>query len=85
MTRRIHLYSVTEHTGGRKDRDPVTSENVSWGTWGRELFVEAARERVPISASVALTHRCNLDCIHCYLQSHRNAAELDTEQWKAAF
>jgi len=27
----------------------------------------AVRQRVPLDASVELTHRCNLRCVHCYL------------------
>jgi len=26
-----------------------------------------AKERIPLSGSIDLTHRCNLQCIHCYL------------------
>jgi radical SAM protein with 4Fe4S-binding SPASM domain len=36
-----------------------------------EFFAEftrrAVRQRVPLDASIELTHRCNLRCVHCYL------------------
>lgn len=42
-----------------------------------------ADRRIPFSGSIALTHRCNLDCLHCYLGRQRAAAELTAEQWMA--
>jgi radical SAM protein with 4Fe4S-binding SPASM domain len=44
-------------------------------------------QRVPFSGSLALTHRCNLGCIHCYakegpLQHDISSAELSSGQWK---
>ena len=43
------------------------------------------KERVPLSGSIDLTHRCNLRCIHCYLdpQGMKRQSiqeEMDTEQ-----
>jgi MoaA/NifB/PqqE/SkfB family radical SAM enzyme len=31
--------------------------------WGQRLI----KQRVPVTGSIALTHRCNLRCAHCYL------------------
>jgi len=44
----------------------------------RRLNAEAARRREPISASLELTRRCNLGCVHCYLprRPDRSRAEL---------
>jgi radical SAM protein with 4Fe4S-binding SPASM domain len=44
-------------------------------------------QRVPFSGSLALTHRCNLGCVHCYakeepLQHDISSAELSSGQWK---
>lgn len=44
-------------------------------------------QRIPISGGLALTHRCNLGCIHCYakeepLQKDMARPELGTGQWK---
>ncbi len=47
----------------------------------------AAEARVPLDASIELTHRCNLRCVHCYLgdqdtiRRHRRD-ELDTAEVK---
>lgn len=43
-------------------------------------------QRVPLSGSIDLTHRCNLRCVHCYLGNQEDIAkkrdqELNTEQW----
>ena len=44
------------------------------------------QRRIPFSGSLALTHRCNLGCIHCYArEEHAEIAghsELSTGQWK---
>lgn len=43
------------------------------------------RERIPVSGTIELTHRCNLRCVHCYLGPHpinqgRNGEELTTKK-----
>ncbi len=49
------------------------------------MFDRAARERVPVSGSIAMTHRCHLRCLHCYLGPERYAppegGERDTAFW----
>lgn len=38
--------------------------------------------RIPFSGSLALTNRCNLRCVHCYLgPGTESAGELSTEKW----
>jgi radical SAM protein with 4Fe4S-binding SPASM domain len=49
----------------------------------RSLF---ASKRTPSSGSINLTHRCNLQCVHCYLGDRNSTlrspeTELDTPQW----
>jgi radical SAM protein with 4Fe4S-binding SPASM domain len=50
------------------------------------LAKRVASQRVPLSGSLALTHRCNLGCVHCYVKeaSARPAAadELETRRWQ---
>lgn len=51
------------------------------------LLSRVARERVPFSGSLALTHRCNLRCIHCYVAGGGGDAgdpsgELSTGEWR---
>lgn len=45
----------------------------------------ASAERVPLNGSIAMTNRCNLRCVHCYLGDERSpqsaARELDTAFW----
>lgn len=51
----------------------------------RELSDKIAGRRIPFSGSLALTHRCNLGCVHCYAREGSPGAadgELDTLQWK---
>jgi radical SAM protein with 4Fe4S-binding SPASM domain len=45
-----------------------------------------AEQRVPLSGSIDLTHRCNLRCVHCYIGNQASVRgngkqELDTAQW----
>lgn len=35
-----------------------------------------AKERKPFSAFFELTSRCNMNCIHCYLQDHHDTEGL---------
>ncbi len=51
-----------------------------------EMFSRKLDERrIPASGSIALTDRCNLRCIHCYVGSAQQTAgstyELTTDQW----
>lgn len=66
-----------------ESRDSMTPriEEKDCAAWGRSLYRSAFRDRRPIAGSIALTHRCNLDCIHCYLQSCRDQAELSAREW----
>ena len=45
----------------------------------------AIERRVPLTGSLAMTHRCHLRCVHCYLGPERYAppegGELDTAFW----
>jgi MoaA/NifB/PqqE/SkfB family radical SAM enzyme len=54
---------------------------LSFASWGKRLFRSAFRDRTPISGSIALTHRCNLECVHCYLEGSRDGSELDAGAW----
>ena len=50
----------------------------------QEFQKKIAQQRIPLSGSLDLTHRCNLRCVHCYLSPNNNAREeLRTEQWHA--
>lgn len=47
--------------------DRIRMEGLGGREYLRELSRKAKGERVPISGSLSLTHRCNLRCTHCYL------------------
>jgi radical SAM protein with 4Fe4S-binding SPASM domain len=49
------------------------------------LSEKIAAQRIPFSGSLALTHRCNLACVHCYAKADPGLApamELSAGQWK---
>jgi radical SAM protein with 4Fe4S-binding SPASM domain len=53
----------------------------------RQFNKKAAQLRVPLSGNLALTHRCSVRCLHCYLGEEVSAREnihkeLNTRQWK---
>lgn len=47
----------------------------------------AVDQRIPLNGSIAMTHRCHLRCVHCYLGSERHASpesgEQDTAFWRS--
>ena len=51
-----------------------------WGDFAGKITAQ----RIPFSGSLALTHRCNLNCLHCYAREDGSAApaELTTKQWQ---
>jgi radical SAM protein with 4Fe4S-binding SPASM domain len=49
------------------------------------MFDYAVANRVPLNGSIAMTHRCHLRCVHCYLGCERQTpparGEQDTAFW----
>ena len=49
------------------------------------MLERAIAARIPLSGSIAMTHRCHLRCVHCYLGDERTTpppeGELGTEFW----
>lgn len=39
---------------------------IRYGEFSKQLYTKVAKQRIPISGTIEITHRCNLDCIHCY-------------------
>jgi len=68
------MSSICEQATGLSDQE-------YWGA----LSAKIAAERVPFSGSLALTHRCNLNCVHCYAKEEPipkiRKRELKTGQW----
>ncbi|MCU1277619.1 MAG: putative Fe-S oxidoreductase [bacterium] len=57
------------------------------GPASQELHFRSVRERFPVAAGLELTHRCNLACVHCYVNLAANdrdaqTRELTTDEWK---
>ena len=51
----------------------------------RDLSRRVIDRRIPFTGSLALTHRCNLACAHCYAREEAAASgELTTGQWRQA-
>jgi radical SAM protein with 4Fe4S-binding SPASM domain len=55
--------------------------------WAEQLLAPLNGRRYPLSGSIDLTERCNLGCVHCYINQPAGdavirAGELTTDQWK---
>ncbi|MCJ7525861.1 MAG: radical SAM protein [Candidatus Aminicenantes bacterium] len=68
------MSSICEQTTGLDDQH-----------FWRLMSARIAGQRVPFSGSLALTHRCNLGCVHCYAGEKPGGditrSELGTGQW----
>jgi radical SAM protein with 4Fe4S-binding SPASM domain len=68
----------------------MTCPQTRWESDGSYLNVlneKVARMRIPMCGSIDITHRCNLNCAHCYLGDRSGSANIDsqrdTAQWKS--
>ena len=46
-----------------------------------EVMRWAAKNLIPVSAQIEITHRCNLQCSHCYLSNH-SGNDIDISSFK---
>ncbi len=68
------MNSICEQATGASDQN-------FWRLFSEKI----ASQRIPYTGSLALTHRCNLACVHCYAKEEArdaDGAELDAGQWK---
>jgi radical SAM protein with 4Fe4S-binding SPASM domain len=49
------------------------------------MMQRAVAGRIPLSGSFALTHRCNLRCVHCYLGAERSNTRPRSNESRTAF
>jgi len=60
--------------------------DLNYSDFGKQLGEAVGNRRIPLSAMIELTERCNLRCQHCYISTSAMDAdakskELSTEQW----
>lgn len=50
----------------------------------RDFWDRVSEKRIPVSATLELTPRCNFACVHCYcvVDPARKPQELSTDEWK---
>jgi radical SAM protein with 4Fe4S-binding SPASM domain len=61
----------------------VASPTVA-GPRAYDLFLKAQLEQVPLTGGLELTHRCNLACIHCYVNLAPNDREAQQREMTTA-
>ena len=44
----------------------MTVAELSYAAWSKALHGRARGQRLPVNATIELTHRCPLECAHCY-------------------
>jgi radical SAM protein with 4Fe4S-binding SPASM domain len=59
---------------------------LSYGELGEQILAKIGDRRVPVSGCIELTERCNLRCVHCYINQPaankgRRSSELTYGQW----
>lgn len=49
-----------------------------------EFFTRLGDERIPFSATLELTYRCNFECVHCYcvVDPAKTPTEMTTAEWQ---
>lgn len=76
-------HSGSGEPGSGQDSSPM--EQVQ-GEGARALLSSfTERNRGPLSATMAVTERCNVRCQHCFLQGAKVRQELTTAQWLGVF
>jgi len=53
---------------------------ISYGKFSERLHKKVAAKRIPIAGGIELTFRCNLRCVHCYIDHDDLQGELSYEE-----
>ena len=69
----------------RLDGAAPALESVPSHSISKDYKRRIVEDRVPVSASIELTFRCNLHCTHCYCPTGKRSEELSTAEIKAVF
>lgn len=67
-----------------------TCPEISLGEWGQTLMAQLGGRRYPLSATFEVTERCNLDCVHCFINQpagcrRGNCDEMNLDEIKRIF
>ena len=69
--------------------DPSILSDQTYEIFSKQLHERASQNRMPISATVEVTMRCNLHCQHCYIPLEQRKAkhpdELSLDEFKRVF
>ena len=67
-----------------------TCPDTSFGEWGETLIAQLGGRRYPLTVTFEVTERCNLDCVHCFINQPAscrqcNCDELSLDEIKRIF
>ena len=57
---------------------PSLIPDINYGDFSKRLHQAVVRNRIPVGGSIDLTNRCNLRCVHCYINDSKSQDELNT-------
>jgi len=57
-----------------------TCPDISLGEWGETLMAQLGGRRFPLSATLEVTERCNLDCVHCFINQPASCKRGDCDE-----
>lgn len=53
---------------------------IKYGSFSEHIHSRVLAERIPIDGTIELTHRCNLNCIHCYCNLPANNRKVQEKE-----
>lgn len=53
---------------------------IRYSEFSKQLHTKVIKERIPIGGTIEITHRCNLNCVHCYCNHDTTKTEMSLKE-----